>query len=52
MSPVMGSLYEKRKELEKSPDSVKEILIEGSARAREIARETLGEVRQAMKIQY
>ena len=52
MLPVMGSLYEKRKELEKSPDSVKEILIEGSARAREIARETLGEVRQAMKIQY
>lgn len=52
MLPVLQPLYEKRKELEQSPDSVKEILVAGSAKAREIARETMGEVRQAMKIDY
>jgi tryptophanyl-tRNA synthetase len=50
--PVIQPLHEKRKELEESPDSVKEILFAGSARAREIARATMAEVRQAMKINY
>ena len=52
MLPVIQPLHEKRKELEQSPDSVKEVLIAGSSRAREIARETMTEVRQAMKINY
>jgi tryptophanyl-tRNA synthetase len=52
MLPVIQTLHEKRQELEKSPDSVKEILFAGSARARKIARETMIEVRQAMKINY
>jgi tryptophanyl-tRNA synthetase len=50
--PVIQPLHEKRKELEESSDSVKEILFAGSARAREIARATMAEVRQAMKINY
>ena len=52
MLPVIQPLHAKRKELEESPDSVKEILFAGSARAREIARTTMAEVRQAMKIDY
>ena len=52
MLPVIEPLYEKRKELEQSPDRVKELLIEGSAKAQSIARKTMGEVRQAMKIDY
>ena len=52
MLPVIQPLHEKRQELEQSLDSVKEILVAGSARARDIARETIKEVRQAMKIDY
>ncbi len=52
MLPVIQPLHEKRKELENSPDHVKEILFAGSSRAREIARTTMDEVRQAMKISY
>ncbi len=52
MLPVIQPLHEKRQELEQSPDRVKEILAAGSAKARDIARETMAEVRQAMKIDY
>ena len=52
MLPVIQPLHEKRQELEQSPDRVKEILDAGSAKARDIARETMAEVRQAMKIDY
>lgn len=41
-----------RERYEKSPGFVREILIEGSRKARRLARETLEEARQAMRIHY
>ncbi len=38
----------KRAELEKDPDFVKDILLDGATRAREIASETMGQVRDAI----
>jgi hypothetical protein len=34
------------------PDRLKEMLFDGSARARVIAQETMGRVREALKIVY
>ncbi len=42
----------RRETLEKNPESVMKILELGTARAREIAGETMAEVRRAMKIDY
>ena len=39
-------------ELEKKPEFVEEVLIEGSKKARSIASGTLDEIRQAMKLKY
>jgi tryptophanyl-tRNA synthetase len=50
--PVVEPLHEKRVKLEKDVDGVKEILIQGSRKARVLAQETMGEVRQAMKLEY
>ena len=50
--PVIEPLHEKRMELEQKPDQVRELLIEGSAKAQGLAQKTMGEVRQAMKIDY
>ena len=52
MLPVIEPLHEKRLELEKDTDQVKQWLVEGSSKAQGIARETMAEVRQAMKIEY
>ena len=52
MIGVIEPLHEKRVALEKKRNHVKEMLIEGAGRARSIAKQTLAEVRQAMKIQY
>jgi len=52
MLPVIEPLHEKRVELEKKPNRVKELLVEGSRKAQGIARETMTQVRQAMKIDY
>ncbi len=52
MIPVVEPLHQKRLGLEGDRESVKEILVEGSRRVRGRARETLGEVRQAMRINY
>jgi len=46
----MRPLYEKRKHYEDNPGLVREILADGASRARAVARETLAEVREAMKI--
>ena len=43
---------EKREELAKNPEFVMNILEEGTKRAREVAKETMLEVRQAVKINY
>ena len=52
MTQVVEPLHEKRVALENNRSQVKEMLVEGSGRARSMARETMAEVRQAMKIQY
>jgi tryptophanyl-tRNA synthetase len=52
MLPIVEPLYETRVELENKPGFVKEILLEGSSKARSIARQTLDEARQAMKLKY
>jgi len=50
--PTVESLHERRAEIERSPEDVKSLLVEGSAKARQTAQETMGLVRQAMKIDY
>jgi tryptophanyl-tRNA synthetase len=40
----------KRKELEKDPGKIREIIEEGNKQARAVARETMAEVREAVKI--
>ena len=50
--PVIEPLHEKRIKLESNSKQVREILFEGSKRARKIASKTMQEVRQAMKLDY
>ena len=45
-------IREKREEYAKDPKIVMEILKEGTERAREFARETMIEVKKAVKIDY
>jgi tryptophanyl-tRNA synthetase len=45
-----GPIFERRQALEARPDEVRDILDRGAARASAVARETMGEVREAMKI--
>ena len=52
LEETLEPIRTRRKELEKDIPSVYAILEEGSARAREAANETLGEVKDAMKINY
>ena len=52
MLPRIEPVSIRRKELEQDPGRVKEVLQEGSTQARSIARQTMDEVRQAMKIKY
>jgi tryptophanyl-tRNA synthetase len=48
----LAGIHERRPELERRPDTVWDVLREGSGRARDVAEATLQEVRGAMKIQY
>ena len=52
MLPVVEPLHEKRVKLERNPSDVKEILMEGTGKASRIAKQTMQEVRQAMKLDY
>jgi len=45
-------MREKRRGLMARPERIREIVFDGSARARRIAAETMGRVRDAMKISY
>lgn len=45
-------IREKARQYEENPSTVKSILSEGSEKAREVARETLDDVRQAMGLNY
>jgi tryptophanyl-tRNA synthetase len=46
----LGPFYERRRELESRPGEVMDILEEGAKRARAVAVESMGQVREAMKI--
>ena len=46
------TIHERRQELAKRPDTVWDVLVEGSKRARQVAEATMEDVRAAMKIRY
>ena len=52
MEEELGPIRERRKELEKDIPAIYEMLRKGCETAREVAAETLSEVRSAMKINY
>ena len=45
-------IREKRKYYEERPELVNQILIEGTNKAKQIAKETMEEVKEAMKLEY
>lgn len=48
----LAGVHARRPELAKRPDTVWDVLVEGSKRAREVAEATMEDVRGAMKIRY
>ncbi|MFN3580899.1 MAG: tryptophan--tRNA ligase [Pseudomonas sp.] len=52
VSEELAPMQQRAREFEANPDAVRAILNEGTERAREAARDTLLEVRQAMGLQY
>ena len=52
MLPVIEPLHQKRIELENNLDYVKDVLVEGSKKARERACETMEDVRSALNLDY
>lgn len=50
ISQFFEPLREKRKEFENKPNLVEDILVEGETKAREIAKKTMNEVHQVMKM--
>jgi tryptophanyl-tRNA synthetase len=52
MQETLAPIRERREELAKDIPAVWEILKEGSIKAREVAGQTLAEVKKAMKIDY
>lgn len=50
LTEYMQPIYERRQQILKSPDVIDDILHEGAAKARETARATMEQVREAMKI--
>ena len=45
-------IREKRAYYEEHPEEVDEILMEGTRKAREVAKETMKKVKEAMKLNY
>jgi tryptophanyl-tRNA synthetase len=52
LNATLDPMRERRKELASRPERIREILVEGSRRARTVAVETMARVRDAMKIIY
>jgi len=52
MNTALAPMRERRREVMARPDRVREILIEGSRKARGIAHETMERVRDAVKLRY
>jgi len=52
LNAVLEPMRERRRELASRPERIREILVQGSTRARRTAVETMERVRDAMKISY
>ena len=52
MNAALAPIRERRREIMARPDRVKEILVEGSRKARGIAQATMERVREAVKLRY
>ena len=52
INDVLDPLRERRAELLSRPGRIREIVLDGSSRARAIARETMAEVREAVRLAY
>ena len=52
MNAALAPMRERRREIMEKPDRVKEILVEGSRKARGIAQGTMERVREAVKLRY
>jgi tryptophanyl-tRNA synthetase len=52
VNATLDPMRARRAEILAKPERIKEILIEGSSRARVIAQETMREVREAVKLNY
>lgn len=52
LNDLLGPIREKRKKLDNDPEKVDDILMSGTKRAREIASETIAEVKEVMKLNY
>jgi tryptophanyl-tRNA synthetase len=50
MSEALAPIRERRERWEKDPDTVRDVLRDGTRRAREVARETMDQVRSAMGV--
>ncbi len=49
---LISPIRERREELEKNPEYIDKVIKEGTEAARKVAKETMNEVRRAMKIDY
>ncbi len=52
INAVLDPMREKRAEVLAKPNGIRDILFDGSARARAVARETMERVREAVKVKY
>jgi len=52
MAVLLTPIYEKRQELLRKPQYIREVVENGNKRAREIAQKTMADVRKAMKIDW
>src|SRR6266705_3337023 len=52
INAYLDPIRERRRELASRPERIHEILVDGSARARKVAVETMDRVREAVKIKY
>jgi tryptophanyl-tRNA synthetase len=52
LNAVMAPMRERRAEILRNPGTVREILLDGSSRARAIAKDTMEKVREAVRIVY
>ena len=50
MSGALAPIRERRQKWERDPDAVRDVLRDGTRRAREVARETMDQVRSAMGV--